>query len=331
MSHYTKKTAGEQFELPRLRVKLPAQRVQLPLDQLIGDGEGLDAPLCQCELGFIAGRVFLCFKGLHRLAKLVQGGVDLALCFGPFIGIALLDSIGYRGIFSIGSAMALFNLLLVALVKVEASRRPSEHHRLSLSDFIEPRLIPFSLLGCFVCLAWGNLQAFIAGYAHEYGVVAAASSFFLVYAVAILVSRPWSGKMYDMHGPAVIMYPAFVCLVLGLVLLWANLGGWAVLLSGVFAGLGFGNFTSVGQVSAISMVPRERYAQATSTFYVFFDLGIGVAPYLGGLILPAVGYTGIFGLNAVVVVLCIGGYWLLQRAGLTHRPTATGEAVRVHD
>ena len=154
---------------------------------------------------------------------------------------------------------------------------------------------------------------------------------FLVYAVAILVSRPWSGKMYDMHGPAVIMYPAFVCLVLGLVLLWANLGGWAVLLSGVFAGLGFGNFTSVGQVSAISMVPRERYAQATSTFYVFFDLGIGVAPYLGGLILPAVGYTGIFGLNAVVVVLCIGGYWLLQRAGLTHRPTATGEAVRVHD
>lgn len=255
----------------------------------------------------------------------------LALCFGPFIGIALLDSIGYRGIFSIGSAMALFNLLLVALVKVEASRRPAEHHRLSLSDFIEPRLIPFSLLGCFVCLAWGNLQAFIAGYAHEYGVVAAASSFFLVYAVAILVSRPWSGKMYDMHGPAVIMYPAFVCLVLGLVLLWANLGGWAVLLSGVFAGLGFGNFTSVGQVSAISMVPRERYAQATSTFYVFFDLGIGVAPYLGGLILPAVGYTGIFGLNAVVVVLCIGGYWLLQRAGLTHRPTATGEAVRVHD
>ena len=104
--------------------------------------------------------------------------------------------------------------VLVALVKVEASRRPSEHHRLSLSDFIEPRLIPFSLLGCFVCLAWGNLQAFIAGYAHEYGVVAAASSFFLVYAVAILVSRPWSGKMYDMHGPAVIMYPAFVCLVL---------------------------------------------------------------------------------------------------------------------
>ena len=253
----------------------------------------------------------------------------LALCFGPFIGIALLDSIGYRGIFGIGAALAVVNLLLAVVVKVEAVRRPAEHHRISISDFIEPRLIPFGLLGCFACLAWGNLQAFIAGYAHEYGVVAAASYFFLVYAAAMLVSRPFSGKIYDMHGPAVVMYPAFVCLGLGLVLLWANLGGWAVLLAGVFAGLGFGNFISVGQVSAISMVPRERYAQATSTFYVFVDFGIGIAPYLGGLMLPLVGYTGIFGLNSLVAFACVAGYWALQRAGLTHRPRASGDAVRV--
>lgn len=117
----------------------------------------------------------------------------LALCFGPFIGIALVDTLGYEGIFAIGTAMACVNLLLVPFVKVTAQRR-LDHHKLSLADFIEPKLIPFSLLVCVVCLAWGNIQAFMAAYARAFDVVAAASSFFLVYAIAILLSRPFSGK-----------------------------------------------------------------------------------------------------------------------------------------
>lgn len=192
----------------------------------------------------------------------------LALCFGPFIGIALVDTLGYEGIFTIGTAMAFANLLLVPLVSVTAQRKVA-HHKITIADFIEPKLVPFSLLVCVVCLAWGNIQAFMAAYARTYDVVAAASLFFLVYAVAILFSRPFSGKIYDAHGAPIILYPALVILTLSLALLWSVHEGWSVLLAGALAGLGFGNFQSVAQVSAISMVTRERYAQATSTFYIF--------------------------------------------------------------
>lgn len=103
--------------------------------------------------------------------------------------------------------------------------------------------------------------------------------------------------------------------------------GWSVLLAGALAGLGFGNFQSVAQVSAISMVTRERYAQATSTFYIFFDLGLGLAPYLAGHAAPFVGYDGIYGLNAVVVALCIVWYAVLHvRGSLAKRPSL-GQAV----
>lgn len=99
------------------------------------------------------------------------------------------------------------------------------------------------------------------------------------------------------------------------------------MLAGALAGLGFGNFQSVAQVSAISMVTRERYAQATSTFYIFFDLGLGLAPYLAGHAAPFVGYDGIYGLNAVVVALCIVWYAVLHvRGSLAKRPSL-GQAV----
>ena len=250
----------------------------------------------------------------------------LALCFGPFIGIALLGSLGYEGIFAIGTGLACVNLLLLPLVRVKAQRGHLAH-KLTLADFIEPKLIPFSLLVCATCLAWGNIQAFMAAYARAFDVVAAASSFFLVYAIAILLSRPFSGKIYDAHGAPIILYPSLILLTASLALLWGVHEGWSVLLAGALAGLGFGNFQSVAQVSAISMVTRERYAQATSTFYIFFDLGLGLAPYLAGHAAPFVGYDGIYGLNAVVVALCIVWYGVLHATGKLSKRPSLGQAV----
>lgn len=71
------------------------------------------------------------------------------------------------------------------------------------------------------------------------------------------------------------------------------------------------------------MVGRERYAQATSTFYIFFDLGIGAAPYLAGFVVPHTGYEGLYGLNGLLVLACILGYLALRAKGLvTVRPSS---------
>lgn len=59
----------------------------------------------------------------------------------------------------------------------------------------------------------------MGAYAELFDVGAAASLFFLICAVSILLSRPRSGKSYDMHGPAVILYPAYLFLAIGPALL----------------------------------------------------------------------------------------------------------------
>ncbi|HIU84675.1 MAG TPA: MFS transporter [Candidatus Aphodousia gallistercoris] len=235
----------------------------------------------------------------------------LALCFGPFIGIALLDRLGYNGIFSIASALSAVSLALLWFVidVTPAIDRSQPKKRITLDDFIDRRLIPFSLFVGVVCLTWGNVQALLADYAKTYDVVAAASSFFLLYALASLLTRPITGKIYDAHGPAILIYPCLILMIAGLLCLAWHAGSMAVLAAGILVGLGFGNFQSVAQVSGISLVPRERFAQATSTFFIFFDLGIGLAPYLSGFLVAPLGYAGIFALNALVVALTIPLYW----------------------
>lgn len=145
----------------------------------------------------------------------------LALCFGPFIGIALLGSLGYEGIFSIAASLSAVSLLLmwfVIDVKPPVDR-VREKKGLSLDDFIDRRLVPFSIFVGIVCLTWGNVQALLADYAKTYDVVAAASSFFLLYAGASLLTRPITGKFYDAHGPVVLIFGTLILMIVGLLLL----------------------------------------------------------------------------------------------------------------
>ena len=239
----------------------------------------------------------------------------LALCFGPFIGIALIGSLGYDGIFSIATGLSAASLLLMWFVidVTPPKDQKREKKSLSLDDFIDKRLVPFSIFVGIVCLTWGNVQALLADYAKTYDVVAAASSFFLLYAGASLLTRPITGKFYDAHGPVVLIFSTLVLMIVGLLLLASHAGSWVVLLAGAIMGLGFGNFQSLSQVSGISLVPRERFAQATSTIFIFFDLGVGMAPYLSGFLVQPVGYAGIFAINAAVVALTIPLYWIVWK------------------
>ena len=71
-----------------------------------------------------------------------------------------------------------------------------------------------------------------------------------------------------------------------------KIGSWVLLAAGLILGMGFGNFQSAGQAVSLSLVSKSRFAQATTTFFIFFDLGIGLGPYLFGFMIPAAGYDG---------------------------------------
>ena len=236
----------------------------------------------------------------------------LALALGPFLGITLSGHMEYATLMQINVGIALGCLaIFFGLGTLPAMQR---RHRplLSLNSYIDPRVVRFSLVALITCLGYGCVQAFMTSFAAERGLSGPASLFFLLYALAALATRPITGRLYDTHGENVIFFPIFLLTALSLVLLAHAEYGWMLLLSGFTLGVGFGNFQSVGQAVSLSLVSRSRFAQATTTFFIFFDFGIGLGPYLFGFLVPIIGYSGMYLTLSGTVICALAIYYILH-------------------
>lgn len=241
----------------------------------------------------------------------------VALAAGPFLGIFLLERLDYPFLFSLCLLLGVICFVMALYLRVTIQEEDAEEHpaRLfAISNYIEIRAVPICLVILLVGFCYGNVQAFLSTYAGELGQGEAASIFFLFYTAVVFVTRPVTGRIIDARGENIVAYPALLIMALGFLIL-ALAGSSAVffLLSGALLGAGVGNIQSIVQVAAIKMAScRKRYGQATSTFFIFLDLGIGFGPYLLGLLVPKFGYDGLFMATALIASLTLPMYYLLH-------------------
>ena len=229
----------------------------------------------------------------------------LATAIGPFLGLLLQTNFGYSFLFASESVLCLNALGLSFMVSHESISfhfsEDSEH--ISIRDFVEPKAFSIALVIFIVGLSYAAIQAYMSFYTTSINLSIYASYFFLIYAVAILISRPLTGRIVDRHGANWIVIPAAIIEAVGLILLATAHNGLSIVLSAFLIGLGFGNFQSTAQTVVANCVPIERLSQANSTYFIFFYLSLGIGPYLLGLLEPSLGYRGLFGIMAGVVML----------------------------
>ena len=241
----------------------------------------------------------------------------LALALGPFLGIFFSLRFGYHTLMLLNAGIRLLCLGIFCFLRNLPPMRHPARPILSLYSYIDPRVVRFSLVALVVCPSYGCIQAFLPSFAAEHGLTSTASMFFLCYAGAALLTRPQSGRLFDRHGEHVILYPALLLTALALYVLSRAESAAVLLGAGLLMGVGFANFQSVGQAVSLSLVSRSRYAQATTTVYIFFDLGIGLGPYIFGHLIPSMGYSGMY-LTLSIVVLASVGIYCLVHGGRTH-------------
>lgn len=236
----------------------------------------------------------------------------VALALGPFLGLTLLRVTSYTVIFILCLSVGLTSLALTRFLSLPRLTPPKNApgSLFALSNYIEGPVVPFSCLVMLVCAGWGNIQAFISFHAQALGLMGAASWFFVVYGVSVFLTRPFTGRIFDLRGENVIIYPALALMALGLLLFSRADSAPGLLLAGALIGIGFGNFQSTAQATALKLTTRDRFGQATSTFFIFLDCGIGLAPYFFGFLVPTTGYSGIYLVSAGVAALGIPLYYL---------------------
>ncbi len=235
----------------------------------------------------------------------------LATAIGPFLGL-LLMGMGYAVLFNavaIASVLVLLITLLIDATKIKFEA-PAKREPLNLRAFIEPKAFPIAGSIFIVALSYAALQTYISFYAKAIGLSALASYFFLMYAIVVLISRPLTGRLLDSHSENLVIIPAVLIEVAGLLLLKFSHTGVAFMVAAALIGLGFGNFQSAAQTVVAKIVPIERLSQATATYFIVFDLSLGVGPFLLGFIVPSLGYANLFALCAGFSLLGLGFYYL---------------------
>jgi MFS family permease len=181
------------------------------------------------------------------------------------------------------------------------------------SNFLEFKAIPISIIVLIVGFSYSVVLTFMSLYSKQLHLEEAAGFFFLVYAITVIISRPFSGRLLDARGANFVVYPCLLIFAIGMFLLSQTSHGITLLLAGAIIGLGYGNFLSCGQAISIKGAPPHRLGLATATYYIFLDVGFGVGPYLFGSILPFTGYRGLYLMMAMVILATIVLYYFLYR------------------
>ncbi|RDY66652.1 MFS transporter [Halobacillus sp. SY10] len=249
--------------------------------------------------------------------------MNFAMVIGPFLGLTLIQNAGFTVMFYVCVSLAVMALLTGLVIRVDPLAEPAKKSLVpSMHNLLEKPVIPIALTGAVMALAYAGVLSFVSVYANQLGLAEAASYFFVVYALVLLVSRPFTGRWFDQYGENVIVIPSILIFGAGMMILSFANTAFVLLLAGGLIGLGWGTLVPSMQTIALKKVP-ERAGSATATFFTIFDIGIGVGSYVVGAIATGIGFSSLYFNSSFVVFGAVVLYILLHgrkvRSNAEHR------------
>jgi MFS family permease len=134
-----------------------------------------------------------------------------------------------------------------------------------------------------------------------------------VFAVAMLISRPFTGRLFDEMGPNVVIISAILIFAVGLFVLSITTSAWMMLLAGGLIGIGYGTLLPCFQTLAIQASPKHRSAYATATFFTLYDTGIAAGSFILGIVAVYLGYANMYMALSGFVILIVDYYkWIMK-------------------
>ncbi|WCK53404.1 MFS transporter [Aneurinibacillus sp. Ricciae_BoGa-3] len=245
---------------------------------------------------------------------------SLAMSIGPMIGLALLGSYGFHTLVIAATLITFIIFPLAHTVRNLPSPR-EEHASVQVAGkrrkIIDKKiLLPF-FLNFMLSVTYGGLLSFLALFGKEVH-ISNVGNFFLINALAVLLIRPFSGRIFDRKGHIAVLIPGAVLVILGLISLSYSTSMGRLMLSAVFYGLGFGILQPSIQAWMIKEVSPGERGMANGMFINSIDLGVAVGSMLLGVIASAIGYMVMYRISALFMIIFLIVYIFAVRAQFRH-------------
>ena len=180
--------------------------------------------------------------------------MSLAAAIGPLLGMLMQQQVSF--VYIVDFCVVVLFACLVAVVYLDVQEssltdeRKAELQAFTLANFLEPRVYAISFVAFFMGICYSGVLGFLATYAQELNLLGAGTLFFVVYAVVITLARPAAGVLFDRKGEDFVMYPSYVCLSAGLLLLSVTTQSWTLLLAVFLLALVMGRLCQMDRQSA---------------------------------------------------------------------------------
>ncbi|MBG9547264.1 MFS transporter [Cytobacillus firmus] len=234
---------------------------------------------------------------------------NIALAFGPTLGLALAGVISFKLLFLICALMGLAALVLSSRINYKQAEKQTVP--LKRWDIYEKSALRPSFLLFFITVTFGGIASFLPIYSAQKG-IGGIHWYFLLFAIALMISRTFAGRLYDQRGHQAVFLPGAVLILAAMFLLAWLPSSMIMYTAAILYGLGFGSVQPALQAWSVKEAPANRRGMANATFFSFFDLGVGIGAIVFGQIAHLFGYSTIYLTAAGSVVISILLYiWIL--------------------
>lgn len=232
----------------------------------------------------------------------------LAMALAPAISINLYQKIGYREAIIIAAVSALLMIIAIqfvgdhALPRKKTKPQTQKKHGFKI---IEMNALPVAILTTLFALPYFSTQADIVTYVEQKHLNVAVGSYFLIYAVVLLVIRISLKNLFDTVRFGIWFWISTIATVLYLLLLTVMDNNWQMALAATGMAVGYGVIYSVLQATALLLAPISEQGLASSTFYLGLDIGMAFGPILSGIVDSVLPIAWFYPVELVIIPLAI--------------------------
>ncbi|WP_234122016.1 MFS transporter [Clostridium hydrogenum] len=249
--------------------------------------------------------------GYYSLSMIVSMSV------ATVIAIMVMNKYNFNVIAALSITFVIISVLLLqglAINKGEKVKNNTVNKKpFSIADVFEKK----ALLPSFLCFLLAITFCGIMSYIMIYGKEIKMNNIWLYFAghvVAILITRPFIGKILDKKGHAVVILPGAVSMIIGLIILSYVHSIPTLVVASLFYGFGYGAVQPSLQVWAVNRSPEDRKVAANGTFLSSMDLGFTFGAIILSFIANSKSYAMMYRASSIfmLIFLAVYGYNLIM-------------------
>ena len=237
----------------------------------------------------------------------------LAMALAPAVSINIYQKIGYRTSLVASAVSAL--LMIVAIQFVGDHALPKKRVRTQKKSFkiIQFNVPPVAILTTLFAIPYFVTQADIVTYVEQKHLTVAVGSYFLIYAVVLLIIRVGLKRYFDTVRFGVWFWLSLVSTAAYIILLAIMNNDWQMALAAALMASGYGIIYSVLQSTALLLAPIEEQGLASATFYLGLDIAMAFGPMISGVIDSALPIEWFYPVELVLVPLILVVYFIWRK------------------